>query len=83
MRLKHPPFQFHIRTLFVLTTNAAIACAISKTNKLDGLWLGLRIIACFFSAIQRQKGHASWKFSVALSVSHQGDWLHYFFIKTE
>ena len=51
-QLKHPPIQFHIRTLIAVTTLAAIACAVTKNWGLDGLWLAVRIFAFFFPAIE-------------------------------
>jgi hypothetical protein len=51
-QLKHPPLQFHIRTLIAVTAVAAIACAITKRWGIDGLWLAIEILAIFFPAIE-------------------------------
>jgi hypothetical protein len=50
--LKHPPIQFHIRTLLAATIVAAIACDVTKHWGLDGLWLAIQIFAFLFPAIE-------------------------------
>jgi hypothetical protein len=49
---KHPPFQFHIRSLIAVTIVAVIACAVTKNWGLDGLWLSIQILMFFFPAIE-------------------------------
>ena len=52
LQLKHPPFQFHLRSLFAVTTVAAIACAVTQSWGLDGLRLSIQILLFFFPAIE-------------------------------
>ena len=52
LKLEHPPFQFHIRTLVVVTALAAVVCAVTKHWGIEGLWLGLRIVALLFPIVE-------------------------------
>ena len=50
--IKHPPLQFHIKTLLACTFFAAIVCAILKKSGVEGVWLALDIVGVFLPIIE-------------------------------